>query len=370
MRIKIKENQYITLTEAVGVPSNIVNISKQVYDNIISILKPNIDVWDFLDNEIILKGNFTINDYNFSSIELEFKLDDINDYRTNDSVNMLVLGMTHRGTVEMMKTFDYVTNTERKNIKLFINLSVRNILTTKELIDSLKTERAVIVSSLSHELMHAYDNIKRRLVKTSNRVTYSIGQEKGFANIQPLNDFISYMYFAHITENLVRSTEIYTLLDELGVSKKEFYNFLTNTEVYKKYKRGYELTYEQLRKELLTDIPNIKKVFDNNNIVYSKNDSDDKIVDICLSEFFRVMKIWKGHSMEKFLTQNMYEEMFGFGGDKKKFFEKYLNKVNKFGDDYVGFFKYEISKLNHICFKMMKKLSKLYSLINNENPQQ
>lgn len=58
MKIRIKENQYITLTEAVGVPTNIVNIARQVYDNIMSLLKPSINIQDFLTNEIILKDNF------------------------------------------------------------------------------------------------------------------------------------------------------------------------------------------------------------------------------------------------------------------------------------------------------------------------
>jgi hypothetical protein len=33
MKIKINENQYMTLTEAVGVPTNIVNVTRQVLNN-------------------------------------------------------------------------------------------------------------------------------------------------------------------------------------------------------------------------------------------------------------------------------------------------------------------------------------------------
>ena len=51
-------------------------------------------------------------------------------------------------------------------------------------------------------------------------------------------------------------------------------------------------------------------------------------------------------------------------------FDKYLSKITRFGDDYERFFKYEINQTRKICLKMTKKLSKLYSLIKDINPQQ
>jgi len=109
MKIRIKENQYITLTEAVGVPTNIVNIARQVYDNIMSLLKPSINIQDFLTNEIILKDNFKINNYNFSKIKLEFRLKDLGDYNIkNDDIKLIVLGMSQRGTKEITKNFNFI----------------------------------------------------------------------------------------------------------------------------------------------------------------------------------------------------------------------------------------------------------------------
>ena len=74
--------------------------------------------------------------------------------------------------------------------------------------------------------------------------------------------------------------------------------------------------------------------------------------------------------MIELLVDNFQEQIFGFNGPKKMYFENYLKKINRFGDNYEKFIKYEIKRINYICYKMMKKISKLYSLIQDKNPQQ
>jgi hypothetical protein len=52
MKIRIKESQYIKLNEAVGVPTNIVEVAQQLYDKIISEIKPNDDIKSFINKKI------------------------------------------------------------------------------------------------------------------------------------------------------------------------------------------------------------------------------------------------------------------------------------------------------------------------------
>ena len=47
MKIRIKESQYTKLNEAVGVPTNIVEVAQQLYNKIISSLDPNDDINSF-----------------------------------------------------------------------------------------------------------------------------------------------------------------------------------------------------------------------------------------------------------------------------------------------------------------------------------
>ena len=371
MKIRIKESQYIKLTEAVGVPTNIVEVAQQLYDKIISSLNPNDDINSFIKKKITLKDNFQINDYKFKTIKISFNVDDINDYNLPEGQNpkVLMTSMTHHGKVEMNAKFNYERRQDINNVELSINFAIDNDTTTQEVIDEFKKERTLMVSSLAHELKHAYDESVNPIVNTYKRVDYQVGSQRRFGNIPPLNELLSYMYFAHTTENLVRATELYAALEESGITKKDFYKFITNHKVYENYKKGANLSYEKLKEDLKLIIPQIKQTFDDNNIDYPENVTDDDMVDLTLQQFFKTLLQWKAGSMKEFLADDFMESMFGFRGAKQRYFDKYLSKITRFGGDYERFFRYEINQTRNICLKMTKKLSKLYSLIKDKNPQ-
>jgi hypothetical protein len=370
MKIKIKESQYTKLNEAVGVPTNIVAVAQQLYDKIISGIKPNDNINSFLRKKITLKGDFQINDYKFKKIIVSFVVEDLNDYdfKNDENPKVIINGLTHHGKVVMNAKFNYVANQDMNVVILSITFAVDNDTTTQDVLDELKKERTLIVSSLAHELKHAYDEFADPIVKTHKRVDYKIGSQRRFGNIPPLNQLLNYMYFAHTTENLVRATELYAALEESGISKEDFYKFITNHKVYENYKKGANLTYEKLREELKAIIPQIKETFDDNNIHYPENISDDDMVDFTLLQFFKTLLQWKAGSMKEFLTDDFMDNYFGFRGAKQTYFNNYLNKLTRFGGDYERFFKYEINQVRNICHKMTKKLSKLYSLIKDKNP--
>ena len=372
MKIRIKESQYIKLNEAVGVPTNIVEVAQQLYDKIISEIKPNDDIKSFINKKIKLKGTFQINDYKFKTIKVIFDVDDINDYNNPEGElpRIQLLGMSHRGKVKINAKFNYDSVHNMNNVDLSIKFAIDNDVTTQEVIDEFKKEKTLMVSSLAHELKHAYDDYVKPTVNTHQRVDYKIGSQRKFGNIPPLNNLLGYMYFAHTTENLVRATELYAALEENGITKKDFYKFITNHKVYENYKKGANLSYEKLREDLKTIIPQIKETFDDNDIDYPENASDDEMVNITLQQFFKTLLQWKAGSMKEFLSDNFFEAMIGFSGNKQRYFDKYLDKITRFGEDYERFFKYEINQTRNICFKMTKKLSKLYSLLKDKNPQQ
>jgi hypothetical protein len=372
MKIRIKESQYNRLNEAVGVPSNIVSVAQQLYDKMMSELKPTDESLSQFQKTITLKGNFQINDYKFKTIKLSFNTEDLNDYNFNgvEKPKVLLNGMTHHGKVEMNAKFNYDVKQNKNIVELSITFAVDNDTTSQDVIDEFNKERVVMVSSLAHELKHAYDESVDPLVQTHKRVDYKIGTQRRFGNIPPLNKLLNYMYFAHTTENLVRATELYAALEESGITKKDFYKFITNHKVYVAYKEGSQLTYEGLREDLEKIIPQIKQTFDDNDMDYPENISDDGMVDLTLIQFFKILLQWKAGGMRDFLTDNFMESMFGFMGAKERYYDKYLSKITRFGGDYERFFRYEINQTRNICFKMMKKISKIYSLIKDKNPQQ
>ena len=372
MKIRINETQYKNLDEAVGVPTNIISVAQQLYDKMMLGLRPNANLDAQFQKTITLKGEFQINEYKFDTIKLSFNVHNLDDYEFDgvEKPKVLLNGMTHHGKVKMNAKFNYEAQQNMNKIELSITFVVDNDATSQDVIDEFKKERTLMISSLAHELKHAYDESVNPIVQTHKRVDYNIGTQRRFGNIPPLNKLLNYMYFAHTTENLVRATEVYAALEESGITKEDFLKFITNHKVYVAYKDGANLTYEGLREDLMGVIPQIKQTFDDNSMDYPENISDEEMVNLTLKKFFETMLNWKAGSMRDFLTDDFMENMFGFRGAKQRYYDKYLDKITRFGKDYERFFKYEINQTRNICLKMTKKLSKIYSLIKDKNPQQ
>ena len=100
------------------------------------------------------------------------------------------------------------------------------------------------------------------------------------------------------------------------------YKFITNNKVYENYRKAANLTYEGLKEDLKSVIPQIKQTFDENNIDYPKDATDDEIVEHTLQEYFKTLLRWKAGTMRDFLTNDYMESFFGFRGAKQKYFDK------------------------------------------------
>ena len=75
------------------------------------------------------------------------------------------------------------------------------------LVNLIKSDKSVIITSLSHELMHAYDSHKSGYDDASERANYQASQSVSFG-IDPIDKFLHLLYFTHAAENVVRPTEI------------------------------------------------------------------------------------------------------------------------------------------------------------------
>jgi hypothetical protein len=66
------------------------------------------------------------------------------------------------------------------------------------------------------------------------------------------------------------------------------------------------------------------------------------------------------------MTNNFFEDMMGFRGEKDVLFKKIVKSVIKFESNIKNFYLYEEQKFKYISGMMMKKLSKLYSMAKDE----
>ena len=72
-------------------------------------------------------------------------------------------------------------------------------------------------------------------------------------------------------------------------------------------------------------------------------------------------------SYKELLTTHFFEQMSGLlFPDKQEAYLKFAQEARKYGKNPMGFFEFEEKKLNRISSEMLKKLSKLYSLIGDK----
>jgi hypothetical protein len=348
------------LTEDVGVPKNIVNVANQIYNEVIDHIDDDEPIENFDNVDTYIRGKFKIGDLKFKNVTymFEFHVNNVDD-------EVGIAGMATAGGFKVTKKFKLKSTVDNNifNIK-FVIFAPPNA-TGKDIKDYMKKEKIEFVSSISHELKHRYDDYKKPKTSLTDRAEYSSYVNNRFGDIDPINQFIHNLYFIHSIENLVRPSEVAGALDAGEITKKGFYNFLTNSKVFKQLKEIQNFTYEGFRQDLMNYVDKIKVLFENSDVEY-EGLTDEQIVDKTLDLLLLNLKGWKAESTHRLLLKNPFEIITGFSGKKNKFFNNYLNKLSKYDGNYKQYFEHEAKMFNFVATKMIKKISKLYAMTKSE----
>jgi hypothetical protein len=339
------------INERLGVPDNIEEVAYFLYKNIIKNIEKDYKYDDIANLKISINKDFKIGKLNFNEFNIEFELYDYN--------NLEIVGFSVKKISKLdLKTFTF--ENVKSPFKMSIKIATPKTLTGDELKRFFIKNRLEIISSISHELKHYYDHGVNKRESVIKRANYETSL-RGFANIKALCDFSYYLYYTSNIENLVRPSEISAEIKYGRIKKSNFYNFITNDKSYKSLSSISKYTFDELYNELKKEIDVIKDFFDKIGVKYDGM-SDDDILNRVLRLYYDNVRNWKADSIEKILTTNIVDQMFGLRGDKEVFFNKMLNKISKYGDNYKKFFIFEIKSMNMVANKMMKKISKLYDL--------
>lgn len=354
------------LHEEVGVPKNIYEssdlITDRVYDELKNILSGsgNVDEGDY---DMVFSVNTTINDLTIRRVNFLVQIN-------NENVDKLQLGgagFNPRPSIDYDK-FVYVSKKNPSNVHLILKFVIPtdDEVSKDEFFNFFLENRGKIVNNISHELKHAYDYYKKPEESIASSVEYqsSIGYGLG---IGALHEFFFKLYYSHQTENLVRTTEVYSSMRDEDIDADNFLDFLLSTETYEKYKELENYTYDDLINELSNDIDRIRKILSINNVDAPEND-DDVIKLILRIAYFEISN-QKINTLSNILTTDFREELFGFDPNSKKgkYFDSNIQKISKYQNNYIDFYKTEIEKFNKIGNLMIKKISKLYSMAKDRN---
>ena len=154
-----------------------------------------------------------------------------------------------------------------------------------------------------------------------------------------------------------------SLLKQNKVKRKNFIDFLLNNETYTTLKKIYNFSLENLRMELVKEIPRINKILTQLNERGRYKTNEEKIDRILYLTYINLGNDM-GRTFQSVLSTHPFEGIFGFM-DKRKdaMFNDFIKEISKFNDNPNDFFEYEEKRFKFVSSKMMKKLSKLYATL-------
>ena len=351
------------LREEVGVPRGIVDSAQRLYNDIISRLKRKAITGNsnFILTFKNVNGKYSFSDFqDFESIKVEFEFKEYSE--TDMHKGILILGMGHNGQSRLDDGFELI-NLDTDNINLSIDLAIPetiNEIDNKIIIKTLEDNKQMIVSSLSHELKHAYDGFKKPSEGLKQRSQYNVYSGTRFG-IEEIDEFVYFLYFITVIENLVRPSEIYSLMQQGEISQKDFLNFISSNRTYSTLKKINEFSVDKLIESLKQKPEEVDNLLSNVEDYEMPDSIDEKINDLFKVIYLELQKktLQRAHSM---LTNNFFEALFGLSDEKMKFLNSFESEILKFKNNPLKYFEFQEKKFKFVSEKMMKRLSKLYSL--------
>ena len=369
------------IKEAVGVPANIEIAAQNLYNDIAKKLKnKEIGPEDVVKFKFINKDDrYSFADFKPKFITVEFGLgtysgDAIDNNTGNKITGGLVHSMGFSRASKLNDVFDLISVDTDGGVELNIDYAQPEDdeeWSGNKILDTMEKNKSNSISSLGHELKHAYDNFKKPTEKVVDRSNYS-GFQRSRSGVRPMDQFMFNMYFINQIENLVRPTESYVEMVSDGVvTKEQFLKFLLNSKTYKTLVQIRDSSFDTLVEDLKGYETEIDDYLNNtvDNYDSSSLDIDDKVK--YFLKVFAFATARKVHEVRKQLltpVTNLFQMLFG-GNDNPeadKFLDSTLGDLVKMMDNPNKFYYTSIENMKKIAIKMMKKLSKLYSLINKD----
>ena len=349
--------------EAVGVPANIENVSKRIFKAFEKELENEGDnIIDPTENyPFELQGRFKIGDFNFKSVTINLS------FPTSDDIDEpLFYGMGIHMSSRPELPNKLITS-KSKDLELSVRIAIPEQKPTKfsQVLELIQIEEPEIQSSFSHELMHGYDDFKRPHETIKGRARYSGIQETRF-DIPPLRRFTHYLYYASLTENIVRPAEVHSHIKKLGVSRDMFHDFLLSNQTYKMYQEINNFSLDGLISDMSNYMDKVDELLEEVGELQNYKTDEEKIKRV-LVVYYIVLSNKIIDNFKHLIATDFVENLLGvFGPDKMRLISNFAQEVAKFKDNPLDFFKFEEKKLKRVSSEMLKKLSKLYSLIKEK----
>jgi len=364
MKIKLNDSDLkeiikLVINESAGVPENIVETSKKMISKIIEHIKNDINKNAETENFFIIKDNFKIGDFSFNSMQIIVEVirtqkQDSEDYLNFNSASSVV--SSKREGEFFVRDIEY--SPENNMIVLTFTTTTPYTIKNSNVLKYLIGQENYFIKVITHELKHQYDKIKKPLSPLIKRADYSGFAENMGNSIEPINDFVKALYYTNDFENLVRNSEVYSQLKKDNITKDEFKYYLENTYVYKTLLRYKNINID-------TIIGEIKQNYTNElNLIKTPFEiSTDEKINLLFKQIYLLIRDTKLNYLKNYLT-NIVNGVKILFGKNEEYYNNELKKMNN--TDVMSYFRIKQIEINKNAEKTIKKLSKLYSLLEEQ----
>ena len=377
--IIITKSQLRLITEALGVPDNILDAADMLYD----VVEQDIRSIDTIENEYKFNGKieFEMGDkkkIKVDSYELTVNIEEIEDEEGVLDITSMGMG----GMFGFNRDIYMKENQPSKTLDLNITFAVGENWKPEDLIKKMEEERDEHVSSLAHEIKHKYDKQAKRHGLIGQDAEYQATQRRGNFGIPAIDRvFYRYMYYISGIENLVRPTEVAYGMKRKNITKSKFREFLENHRVFKELVEIKNFTFDDFISQLKSQENRLDALID-----HIGEDPSDMSVDEKINKVLEVAYIdlvnnkmdlfvtMTEHAMDDFLKFGAQLGMLPSGAEEKlkelektnEIRQKFLKFAMKYENNPKKFFEDEFEKFNYVANKMLKKISKLYAMAKDD----
>ena len=377
--IIITKSQLRLITEALGVPDNILDAADMLYD----VVEQDIRSIDTIENEYKFNGKieFEMGDkkkIKVDSYELTVNIEEIEDEEGVLDITSMGMG----GMFGFNRDIYMKENQPSKTLELNITFAVGENWKPEDLIKKMEEERDEHVSSLAHEIKHKYDKQAKRHGLIGQDAEYQATQRRGNFGIPAIDRvFYRYMYYISGIENLVRPTEVAYGMKRKNITKSKFREFLENHRVFKELVEIKNFTFDDFISQLKSQEDRLDALIDHIGEDPSNMSVDEKInkvlevayIDLVNNKMDLFVTMTE-HAMDSFLKFGAQLGMLPSGAEVKlkelektnEIRQKFLNFAMKYENNPKKFFEDEFEKFNYVANKMLKKISKLYAMAKDD----
>ena len=376
MKIVITESQLKFLKEAVGVPEGIVQAGETLYEIVSNELKEinsKEEEYEFNITEKII-----VSDITFNKINIKIMVEEIDEYDGKPLIASMGARNTFRFDEGVMLQFNHISRT----INLQINFIVSKEWDETELYQTFIEDEIKTKSIMSHEVMHRFQKQKQRnelIGRTADYQAYSSGKLN--FGIPVLDKFMRFSYFIQTAENVVRAPEIASRMIQKGVKKEDFLDFINNDEVFVELKEIRDFSYDYLIGKLYDEMKYVDRLLEHIDEDPTQMSDEEKIKSVLELVYVNLANLKSDIFDNYFYTaseklRNLFgdnnKNLFGDNNknlNKEKVRNNFNNHITKYRNREMDFFKDECERFNYVSTKLMKKISKIYSLIPDEKGQ-